>query len=108
LTFKTATTSEAGAVAVLLLGNEKGDLARRMSAKGEGVVFCRVNCAAACPTSMAAPEVKCTASAERRHTTQGEKVLCARQNKISREKNAELFGCSNESAYFCIVFERAS
>jgi len=30
------------------------------------------------------------------------------KNKILREKNAELFGCSNESAYFCIVFERAS
>jgi hypothetical protein len=108
LIFKTATTSEADAVAVLLFGNEKSDLARWVSAKWEKMTLCRVSCVAACPTSMAAPEVKCTASAERRHITQGEKVLCARQNKISREKNAELFGRSNESVYFCIVFERAS
>jgi hypothetical protein len=38
----------------------------------------------------------------------GQKKVYARQNEILREKNAELFGCSNESAYFCIVFERAS
>ena len=57
---------------------------------------------------MAAPEVKCTVSADRRYTMQGEKVPRVQQNKISREKNADLFGRSNESAYFCIVFERAS
>ena len=108
LIFKTATTSEAGVVAVLFFGNEKGDLAHWVSTKWEEMVLCRVSFVAACPTSMAAPEVKCTASAERRHITQGEKVPRARQNKISREKNADLFGCSNESAYFCIVFERAS
>ena len=30
------------------------------------------------------------------------------KNKFLREKSAELFGRSNESAYLCIVFERAS
>jgi hypothetical protein len=46
LIFKTATTSEADAVAVLLFGNEKSGLARRVSAKWEEMVLCRVSDAA--------------------------------------------------------------
>jgi len=108
LTFKAATTSEAGAVAVLLFGNEKGDLAHWVSTKWEEMVLCRVSSVAACSTSMAAPEVKCAVRAEHGCAPHGQKKVYARQNEILREKNAELFGCSNESAYFCIVFERAS
>jgi len=46
LTFKTATTSEAGTVAVLLFGNEKGDLAHWVSTKWGEMVLCRVSDAA--------------------------------------------------------------